>query len=46
MIHLNENGWKADIQLRTMITMLKQEKTNNEEIMNKFYELYTEVYGQ
>ena len=28
MIYLNEDGWKASIQLRTMIAMINQKNTN------------------
>ena len=45
IIHLNKDGWKASIQLRTMIAMLNQTNTNEREIMTKFYELDQEVYG-
>ena len=45
IIHLNEDGWKANIQLRIMIAMINQRRTNKKEIMTKFYELYEEVYG-
>ena len=45
IIHLNEDGWKANIQLRIMIAMINQRRTNKKEIMEKFYELYEEVYG-
>ena len=27
IVYLSEDGWKADIQLRTMYAMVKQEKT-------------------
>ena len=30
IVYLNEDGWKASIQLRTMIAMIKQDNTNNE----------------
>ena len=45
IVHLNEDGWKANIQLRTMIAMIKQEQTNKEGIMNQFYKLNTEAYN-
>ena len=38
MICLNEDGWKACIQLRTMIAMIHQ-KTNRDQIMKEFYQL-------
>ena len=45
IIHLNRDGWKASIQLRTMIAMINQKNTNKEKIMTHFYQLYHEVYG-
>ena len=36
IIYLNEDGWKASIQLRTMFAMIEQKNTNKEQIMNKF----------
>ena len=45
MIYLNEDGWKANIQLRTMYAMINQEKTNKELIMTRMYYLHDIIYG-
>ena len=45
IIYLNEDGWKASIQLRTMFAMINQQNTNKESIMKQFYQLFRGVYG-
>ena len=43
MVFLNVDGWKANIQLRTMFAMIAQDNTNKKEIMTKFYELASSI---
>lgn len=45
IVHLNEDGWKAGIQLRTMFAMLSQENTNQEKIMDELYKLSASIYS-
>ena len=44
IVYLNEDGWKASIQLRTLFAMINQ-KTNKEQIMGRFYQLASTIYG-
>ena len=40
IVFLKEDGWKASIQLRTMFAMVQQAKTNKQQIMARFHELF------